>query len=199
MAETKTVITKEIMSGASTYVPLALKTSAAQEIAQASIEKIELNRGEVPPRYIENPMTKARCLMGVLLCLYLHIDYGDGDNLNMPLETYDEYAGAHLLNQIERMKSDALFRDKAFDLLADYRDFEKRVNCEIYTVLGVRNDTVARLGVLMNKTMTPEEAQKALEEIEKLKGDISVQQEKHDEMIENWRKEDETALETKEE
>lgn len=199
MAETKTVITKEIMSGASTYVPLALKTSAAQEIARASIEKIEIKDAEVPPRYIENPMTKTRCLMGVLLCFYLHIDYGEEDNINVPIDIYDEYAGAHILNQIERVKSDALLRDKAFDLLADYRDFEKRVNCEIYTVLGIRNDTVARFSALMNKAMTPEEAQKALEEIEKLKGDISEQQEKHDEMIEGWRKEDEMPLEAKEE
>lgn len=195
MAETKITITKEIMRGADTYVPLLLKTSTAQAIASSSIEKAEFKGGDVPPRFIENPMTKAKCLMGALLTFYLHIAYEGNDDLNMAVDIYDRFAASHILNQIERMKSDAFMRDKAFDLLADYRELEKRVNSEIYSLLSVQNDTVARLSMVMSRGMNPEEAQKTLEEIEKLQGEIEEQKKAHDEMISDFRKEDEEKAE----
>ena len=195
MAETKITITKEIMRGADTYVPLLLKTSTAQAIASSSIEKAEFKGGDVPPHFIENPMTKAKCLMGALLTFYLHIAYDGNDDLNMAVDIYDRFAASHILNQIERMKSDALTRDKAFDLLADYRELEKRVNSEIYSLLSVQNDTVARLSMVMSRGMNPEEVQKTLEEIEKLQGEIEEQKKAHDEMISDFRKEDEEKAE----
>ncbi len=191
MAETKITITKEIMRGADTYLPLLLKTSTAQAIARGSIEKVEFEGGGVPPRYIENPMTKTRCLMGALLTFYLHIKYEGNDDLNMGTDIYDGFASSHIINQIERMKSDALMRDKAFDLLADFRDLEKRVNGEIYNMLSVQNDTVARLNAVFDKALTPEEAQKTMEAIEKLQGEVEKQKAAHDETIEEFRKEDE--------
>lgn len=199
MTETKITITKDIMRGADTYLPILLKTSTAQAIASGSIEKVEFKDGKVPPRFIENPVTKARCLMGALLTFYLHMEYEGNDDLNMATDVYDRFASSHILNQIERMKSDALMRDKAFDLIADYRELEKRVNSEIFSVLAVQNDTVARLSLVMENAMTPEEAQKALEEMEKLKADIAEQQNAHEEMLEDFRKEDEATAEAKEE
>ena len=137
--------------------------------------------------------------MGALLTFYLHMEYEGNDDLNMATDVYDRFASSHILNQIERMKSDALMRDKAFDLIADYRELEKRVNSEIFSVLAVQNDTVARLSLVMENAMTPEEAQKALEEMEKLKADIAEQQNAHEEMLEDFWKEDEATAEAKEE
>lgn len=56
-------------------------------------------------------------------------------------------------------------RDKAFDLLADYRDLEKMLKTEIYGMLQAMNDPVSRFQDLAAQSMTPEAVQKTLDDL----------------------------------
>ena len=82
----------------------------------------------------------------------------------MSADDYDLVGGVQLVNQIDRMKkqSDAL-RDKAYDLLADYRDLEKMLNTEINANLAVMNDVVARMAMSSAAAMTPESMKELVE------------------------------------
>ena len=82
----------------------------------------------------------------------------------MSADDYDLVGGVQMVNQIDRMKkqSDAL-RDKAYDLLADYRDLEKMLNTEINANLAVMNDVVARMAMSSAAAMTPESMKELVE------------------------------------
>ena len=62
-----------------------------------------------------------------------------------------------------------MLRDKAFDLLADFRDLEKMLNTEIYANLAVMNDVVARMNMAMQSAVTPESLQELTAMAEELK------------------------------
>ena len=91
-----------------------------------------------------------------------------GDRWLMSADDYDWVGGVQLINQIDRMKkqSDTL-RDKAYDLLADYRDLEKMMNTEINANLSIMNDVVARMSMSAASAMTPESVQELVELAEK--------------------------------
>ena len=76
--------------------------------------------------------------------------------------------------QPTKKEGDAL-RDKAFDLLADFRDLEKMLNTEIYANLAVMNDVVARMNMAMQSAVTPEKLQELTamaDELQKTAEDI---------------------------
>lgn len=157
------VLTDEMLKNAKTYIPLAEKAAFAETIAERCIEKAEASQN-VPTTVKENMVLKSLLLMQVLLEEYLGISTGD----NFYPKDYDVYAEAHLLNQIERYKKDAVLKNKAFDLLTDYKDFEKFVNTAIFNEKAKHNDALARVVKGLNLLATPENIEKLKENLEQL-------------------------------
>ena len=110
--------------------------------------------------------------MSVLLMEYLKVtipdDFSDKD--------YDRYASSHILNQLERFKSNAELKDKVFDLLNDYRDFKKILDTEIFNEKEVRNDSVERLSAAISIVSNPENIAKMKDELEKKMGEFEIAQ-----------------------
>ena len=105
----------------------------------------------------------------------------EGETYLMSADDYDRWAGGHLFNQIDRMKGKGPeLRDKAFDLLADYRDLEKMLKTEIYGMLQAMNDPVSRFQDLAAQSMTPEAVQKTLDDLKEARSafDAAFQQRK---------------------
>ena len=165
-------MTKERVLGARDYLPLAEKNAWVGHAAERcfSALKIEAQGNAMPDMYMPNQAKKSRYLLGALAGNYLGLKESDGaafeetDDALLTEESYDLLAGSHLLNQLERWKSDAEARNKCFDLISDFRELEKRLNAEISSLLSVQNDTVIR------QSMATEADMKQIPEIlEKLK------------------------------
>ena len=157
--ERKPITMKEVFAKANAYVPLMEKAAIVSHCAERCIDRVVVDtgerfRGDVPPMYRENGQRKRRYLMGILARAYLRLDF-DGCEEDKWLMSADDY---------DRMKkqSDAL-RDKAYDLLADYRDLEKMLNTEINANLAVMNDVVARMAMSSAAAMTPESMKELVE------------------------------------
>jgi hypothetical protein len=144
-------VTDEMMKNAASYIPLEEKEALAGLIAQlcvvpCTIDETDESENDIfaipaPPMYRENTMEKTLCLTGCFLKFYLKQNV---EAMNIPVEEYNGWAGTHLMNQIERYKGTP-YKMKAFDMLSDFRDLEKRVNCAIYARLNQRNDPCRRL------------------------------------------------------
>lgn len=168
---------KDVLSAANAYLPLMEKTQIVSHCAERCIDRVMVNtgekfRGDVPPMYRENGQRKRRYLMGILVWAYLRLDFEpcEEDKWLLSADDYDAIGGVQLINKIERMKKqgDAL-RDKAYDLLADYRDLEKMLNTEIAANLDVMNDVVARMTMSAASAVTPESMKELSEMAETLK------------------------------
>lgn len=148
---TRFSLTGEMLLKAKTYLPLSEKAKFVQRNAERCFDRLSVAIGdkgeELPPMFMENPALKQRYLMGALVKGYLGLDFQgeDADSELMTEEEYDRYAGSHLLNQIKRMKAASPdLRDRAFDLLADFSDLEKRMGARMHGLLNVQNDAVYR-------------------------------------------------------
>ena len=145
----KIEITSEMMQAARDYVPLEEKEAWVSESAPNCFDRIAISVDDesMPEMYMVNTGKKSRYLMGALAKLYFGAeDIGaDADNeWLMSVEKYDEWAGGHVFNQIERWKRDADFKFKAYDIMYDYKDLEKRMSTQISSLLAVQNDAVIR-------------------------------------------------------
>lgn len=180
---------KEIFRGARSVLPLMQKAEIVSHCAERCIDRVVVNtgerfRGDVPPMYRENGQRKRRYLMGILARAYLRLDFDgcEDDPWLMSADDYDKMGGMTLLNRIDRMKKEGdVLRDKAFDLLADFRDLEKMLNTEIYANLAVMNDVVARMNMAMQSAVTPEKLQELTamaDELQKTAEDIQNATEK---------------------
>lgn len=166
------LLTDEVMQNAVAYMPIEAKVRFAKAIAKKCIENIPTatqniggeNFLALPYIQGENRELKAMCLMTVLLSYYLKIETKEP----FTEEIYNYYAGGSLLNQIERYKSVSTFRDKAFDLLTDYKEFRKFVDIEINNLVAVSNDLLARFVAAISVYSSPENIKKAMEELEKV-------------------------------
>ena len=168
----KYVLTKETLLAARDYVPLAEKEAWVDEAAAACVDALKISgeAGAMPDMYMANAGRKSRWLMGALTGLYLPLR-GKDETGALSAEDYDRYAGSHLLNQIERWKSDAETRNKCFDLLSDFRDLEKRLNGQLIALLGVQNDSVVRQSLALSEEMAKlPAALKTLEETQRRQG-----------------------------
>lgn len=150
----KIIVTADMMRKSSDYIPLLERQGLIEQIAQDVIAKVRMTyipTGEteeqpMPDRFQENRVRTSLYLMGVLANKYLHVPFeGDDTSLMMPANLYDAWGESHVLNQIEGFRSDKELRDKAYNLLADYRDFRSALYREIETLLGHNNDIVWRL------------------------------------------------------
>lgn len=171
------MITKEQLLKANTYIPIVEKQQMCEALAKVCVAKVDMSVGDgesalvLPPRYQESAIDKAMLTMDVLLSHYLKVKSGDEP---ITAEIYD--ANAHIRNELERFKSDKECRDIVYDLLEDFKDFEKRLNGEIYAFLQAQNDVVGRLAIYLQATTSEEFLQQVSQDIERLKGEIADQQ-----------------------
>lgn len=172
------VLTKEMMLGAETYMPLAEKTANARLIAEACVRPMETAEQNKPAdQLISLPMLceedyalKSILLLNTLLGYYFDIEVDENTD---PFETYDFYAGGHLLNQIERFKGDRETKDIAFDILEDFREFKKMVDTMIFNEKANANDPIGRLAASIEILSTPEAIQTLMDELQKTGGELS--------------------------
>lgn len=178
----KVVIKEEQMKNAVSYAPARTKEEFVEYCCRRclSTSNIDLGIGEnsaMPSMFIEDTFVKSRYLMTALCVLYLGIPRNniareDGDDWLMTTAEYDRYAMSHIVNQIERMKSNAELRDKAFDVLRDYRDLEKRLNTSIYNMMSVMNDPINRLFQKLAFDMSPEALEAQKKELERIQQEM---------------------------
>ena len=154
-------ITTDIIENACDYIPLMEKQNMAEIIGQKCIARVKMTmRGSdgltktLPDRFQETQLLTNLYLMGILAKCYLHISYdGDKDTkednpyygLQMPLNIYDRFAGSHVINQLEQLKSDKACKDKVYNILYDYRKFQRMISAEIEMAVDHQNDVVWRL------------------------------------------------------
>lgn len=174
-------LTKEKLLSMRDYVPLAEKMKFIAEAADGCFDRMELKISggaesmPMPPMYKDNTSIKSRMLMGAFVKLYLEAGFEtEGENpWLMSVADYDRFCGSHIFNQIERMKAEGgEVRDKAFDVLSDWRDLEKRFNTEVYNMMQVMNEPVSRIMMAMQMQTTPEAMQGLKEELESVKKEL---------------------------
>lgn len=142
-------ITNEMMKKAKTYMPLSEKEDLAKQIAELCLVPLKVTEEEkkdsrlpISLLYGEDMANKSILVMNTLLGFYFDIDVEDGED---PYKIYDHYAEHHILNQLERFKSDAELKNKAFDILSDFKEFKKMVDTEIFNLRTLKNDPLHRL------------------------------------------------------
>lgn len=187
-------ITPEIMKNASTYISIGMKELIASDLARSCVKetyKIKSHEDDsqyqsdygLSPMYCESPSSKARVMMTILLSFYLNIWGGEKEFL-CDISEYDDWASAHVLNQIERYKSGE-YREKAFDLLADYKEMEKYLNSAIYSVLRELNDPAKRIMDALGNMASAEMMQNTLNQIQAYQAGIKEEIEKQRTIMEN--------------
>lgn len=168
-------ITREIIQNARTYMPIAAKERLAEEIAEWTVDPVEVSKEEfipVPPVYKENRALKYMFLMGILCRYYLQIEF-DCQSIRLmengvhvgdqPIdfypsqEAYDKLAESVIMNQLERLKkSEKDISNIIFDFLYDFKILENMVNGEIKDYVAQKNDVVSRvvetLGAVTSET-----------------------------------------------
>lgn len=187
-------ITHDMMQKADTYIPIAEKELIAATVARACVKRTnqihaydekdeDFFDGDyaLSPAWCESPSSKARILMTILNSYYLHI-WDDKHELMCSTDEYDLYAEAHILNQIERYKTGE-FREKAFDMMADYREMEKYLNSAIYSVLRELNDPVKRFLEAMGTMGSQEGIQAALDSIQQSQAEIAKEKDRQEAII----------------
>jgi hypothetical protein len=180
MGKKKFKVTEELLRNAVDYLPIERKIALSKVIAPLCIEKsktAEQNQKgleflALPTLWVDDLETKNLYTMSVLLTEYLKISVPE----DFTDKVYDEYASTHILNQLERFKSNAALKDKVFDLLNDYRDFKKILDTEIFNEKEVRNDPVARLSAAISIVSDPENIKKMQEEMERTAKEFEIAQ-----------------------
>lgn len=187
---------------ADTYIPISVKHKAIQILAAGCVEKVslELDAGEkgvrpMPPRWQENVLGKRLVMAYVLASLYLHkIDGEELFNKDSPKFSFSErqfdiFSQAYFnLEQFKR-HNDPEIRSRAFEILADYRDFEKMLNAEIYNTLQSRNDLLSRLCMMLDMQAAPEAIQAAMENLEKITQEANQEMDKRKAWMEQVKQE----------
>lgn len=186
------VIDEEQIRGANTYIPILAKSALIDLIAEHCITKVEVSGQisddesiQMPPMYKENTEMKSRFLMGVFVKLYLRgvwemeepdnpeeKDLPDERNWRawcIPVDEYDKWSGGHIFGQIEQFKRIADIKDICFNILADFKDFEKRLNSEIFSTLNIMNDGATRRIMADQMLLSPEKMEEAMKQLEAAK------------------------------
>ena len=158
MAGYKVVITEKDIENAVIYTALDGKEKLARNMARLCIEPVEVKADDdspLPTMFRENRKLRHQFQMGVLAYLLgreyptqmARIVTKDGATetpltMCMDEEAYDEWAGSHVMNQIERLKKTATKEtvNKIFDFLYDYKAFEMMLSGSIRDELEILND-----------------------------------------------------------
>ena len=191
--ENRFEITKEMLMKARDYLTLNEKEAIALMIAPACVKKIwdynyEESRyyeekdllPEQVPIWGEDQAAKSAAFIGAVMFFSFGEDIGD--NILISSEAYDKYAGSHVFNQIERFKSTE-YREKAFDIISDYREMERHLNSAIYSVLRELNDPVKRFMEAFGTMGSIEGIQEAVKSIEEAKDGIEAERERQESII----------------
>lgn len=162
-------LTKEIILNARDYIPIERKHIWCRNVAATVVAPVTVTSGDhsvlLPDRHEENTMARMMALASALAQNYLGV-YSEEDVLQA--KDYDEIMGSHLVNQMERMKSDKDIRDKIFNILYDYSELKKMLNTEIYSRIGHLNDTLARAMVAL-QSVSPEGMEEMAQQAQELK------------------------------
>lgn len=172
-------VTKEMLKNAITYMPLSIKKDVSKQIAELCLVDIDTDEqnkiGEsliaLPHLKGEDLALKSILMLNTLIGFYFDQDLPDTDENGEELDSfkkYDEYAGGHLLNQIERFKSDPEVKDIVFDLMSDYKEFKKMVDTELYNMKANANDPIPRFSAAVAVLGAPETMATIIEEIKKV-------------------------------
>lgn len=174
-------LTEQQIEKAESYVGLQQKEEFVEACMKQCLGSVEVSLGgeyPMPTMFMESTFMKSKYLMCAFVKLYLkeEVETEEGDTWLMTTEAYDEWAGSHVFNQLERMKDKKELRDKCFDILKDYRDLERRLSSAVKGYMAVINDPINRM-VLKIYELTSEEAlerkkqevAKLVEEVNKLK------------------------------
>lgn len=144
----KIIITEDMIAAANDYLPNATKEGWVSETAAKCFNRLAITADdeEMPPMYMVNEGLKRRYLMKAFAELYMKQRTGADakDEALMDEEDYDRWAGSHVFEQLNRMKHIVAVRDKCFDILADFKDLEKRLASQLSGLLAVQNDAVLR-------------------------------------------------------
>ena len=87
-----------------------------------------------------------------------------------------------MLNQLERFKAGE-YREKAFDLLADYKEMEKYLNSAIYAVLREMNDPVQRTIKVLSHFASAENIEDAKNKVGALQAAIEKEKERQERIM----------------
>ena len=181
----KIMITEELLKSARDYVPYAEKKRFLDDCAGRCFDKLEITaKGDsglvaMPEMWKKNPFLVRRYMAGALVMLYLKLPYApenrEKDAWLISLDKFDEISASHVFNQLDRMKpkaKDAALKDKIFDLIADYRELEKMMNDEVYSLLQVMNEPVTRIIASIQTTATPENVREAGEQLKAAQAEL---------------------------
>ena len=176
-------LTKDMMAGAKTYMPLYTKKTLAEAVAFRCVKPMTRLKWDgihlseradgkeardeptsLPDLMEEDVALKMCLLQNVLLSWYFDVEM---DEENIGYEQYDFYAGGHPMNQIERFKADRDVKNKAFDLMEDWREFKKMVDTIIYNYKMNANDPLKRFDAMLTVFSSPENIQALVNELQK--------------------------------
>lgn len=181
-------LTKDMMAKAKTYMPIEYKETLARTVAFRCVKPMtrlkwdgihlsERKEGEpvkdeptsLPDLMEEDVALKMCLLQNVLISYYFDLEMDEEAD---PYVQYDFYAGGHLLNQIERFKADRDVKNKAFDLMEDWREFKKMVDTIIYNYKLNANDPLKRFDAMLTVFSSPENIQALVNEFQKSADDV---------------------------
>ena len=172
-------LTPEMIQNANTYLPILEKANLAEAIARRAVISVSFSYKTsetaepvpMPSGAQEAPFLTSMCLMGVLASKYLKQGGDWDDDIQMPANLYDEWAGSHVMNQLERMKADKSIAGRVYDLLADYKEFRWMVRQMVETKVAQGMDVVSRLHQMLSASaldVSPKQLEEALEQLEKM-------------------------------
>lgn len=187
MAQTKKkepfIIDEEMITKATSYIPLATKKAIATALADACLVAVDKTMENIatetqlpiPQLYKEECGAKPLYLMYYFLTGYLHIAVSD----EFTEEEYDYYASSHIFNQLERFKTaDKEIKDKVFDILYDFKELKKMLDTEIFNLKESRNSSLDRLQNFMDLFADPETIRQLNELLQKTIGEVETAQKK---------------------
>lgn len=181
----KFIITEEMISKATDYIPFTEKIAIVDELAESCIEAVDKimdgiateTQLPIPQLYKERCGAKQYFLMYYFLTKYLHIDI-KADKWSD--EQYDYFAGSHIFNQLERFKSgnNAEIKAKVFDILYDYKQLKQMLETEIYNLKESHNDGLSRLNDSISLFASPDNIKQLNNLLQKTIDDTEVAQKK---------------------
>ena len=192
-------LTEEDILKAKSYIPISDKAACARVYADKCIDKVEITIGTgeqkdaLPPLYQENPLLKS--LYGMLFLLERYFGKLEPDKngeITFTREDYDEWGEGSVFNALERMKASKNIevRNKAFDIVADYREFYRMLGTEIASILAAKNDLLSRLTMYFTAQITPDTFKELLSSLSQVQQEITEYEAKPKE----WLSEKPTAV-----
>ena len=178
------VITEEMLRKADDYISLSQKTGMAKSFAIACVEEIRSAEGDnAPPLIRERFGVKQQFLMGVFAKSYLHQDFEKQKfewvgkktisgvlDACMTEDAYDEWAASHVFSQMNRFvrRHDGEISDKAYEITNDFKTFSMMLNESINALIAMNNDPVNRVMKVLTMSLTPENTNAILAQLEEL-------------------------------